>query len=410
MRNEFRPRALPALALALCLAVLACFAPKPVEAYGLLDPERDCSVSMAYHPSYGSREGIEFSLYRIGDVNEGAGLSFTEEWAKRPLSMDGLTVAGWANLANTVAGYVAQDGGTEYRPAATARTDRYGDIKFEGLDAGVYVLIGEGHSASRTLDDGTVVTYHYEPRPEAVLLPFLSDDEWTYDRSMGAVKYEVEDTRENPTVDRRVLKVWNDYGYEARRPSSVEVALLRDGEIYDVQSLDNLNNWRYDWTDLDSNHTWRVVELSSSSGYYTSVSRSGGTFVVTNTYRTPDTPRPPYVPPYTPPSTPDVPEPPVTPGTPDITVTTPPDDIPDEGVPLIPWVTPSTPTTPEGTPTETLPDPDVPLEDLKDPDVPLEDLPQTGQVWWPVAVLGIAAVVLFGTGAVLAKGGRKDDE
>ena len=60
--------------------------------------------------------------------------------------------------------------------------------------------------------------------------------------------------------------------------------LLRDGRVYDTVTLSEENNWRYTWTGLDEDFTWRVVEAEVPEGYTVSVQREGITFVLTNTH------------------------------------------------------------------------------------------------------------------------------
>ena len=93
----------------------------------------------------------------------------------------------------------------------------------------------------------------------------------------------------DPTVTRTVIKVWNDKGYESKRPSSVQVLLLKNGETYDAQRLNSANGWQFTWSKLpqyDDNGkeiSWSIYEKPISS-YVASVSQNGDTFVLTNTF------------------------------------------------------------------------------------------------------------------------------
>ena len=93
----------------------------------------------------------------------------------------------------------------------------------------------------------------------------------------------------DPTVTRTVIKVWNDKGYESKRPSSVQVLLLKNGETYDAQRLNSANGWQFTWSNLpqyDDNGkeiSWSIYEKPISS-YVASVSLNGNTFVLTNTF------------------------------------------------------------------------------------------------------------------------------
>lgn len=90
------------------------------------------------------------------------------------------------------------------------------------------------------------------------------------------------------TVTRTVLKIWEDKGYENRRPKSVKVTLLQNDTAYDSQTLNDANGWMYTWEELpkyDANGTeivWSVRE-DAVTGYIPSVRQNGFTLVITNT-------------------------------------------------------------------------------------------------------------------------------
>ena len=53
------------------------------------------------------------------------------------------------------------------------------------------------------------------------------------------------------TVTRTVLKVWDDQGYENRRPKSVQVTLLQNDVAFETRTLSEANGWQYTWDKLD---------------------------------------------------------------------------------------------------------------------------------------------------------------
>ena len=92
----------------------------------------------------------------------------------------------------------------------------------------------------------------------------------------------------------------------------------------------------------------------------------------------PTIPTVPTSPPDTPPTPPD--NPPITPDNPPVTPDTPTDiDVPDNPTPL---------------------DEYTDLIDIDDLPTPLAELPKTGQLWWPVPLMGIMGLLLFGIGWV----------
>ncbi len=86
-----------------------------------------------------------------------------------------------------------------------------------------------------------------------------------------------------PPVTRTVVKVWNDEGHENER-RAVEVALKCNGEVYDTVILSEENGWRYEWTELDGNSEWTLVEVTELDRYTSKVVKDNNEFVVINTY------------------------------------------------------------------------------------------------------------------------------
>ncbi len=96
------------------------------------------------------------------------------------------------------------------------------------------------------------------------------------------------DNPDNPPEDKKVSytakKVWDDKGYESKRPKSVEVQLLKDGKQYDKQTLNEANGWTYTWNDLDASATWEVKEAAVPAGYDVKTIQDGTTVTVNNSY------------------------------------------------------------------------------------------------------------------------------
>ena len=304
------------------LALVLCFGTTAF-AYGTIDTERESSLTVYFGRNGNAFSGVEFRVYRVADVSAGARFTLSGDFTEYPVVVNGLDSSGWRTLAQTLDGYVARD---NLKPLQTAKTGSDGRAYFARLDPGLYLVAGDRYRQGR---------YTYIPEPFLVCLPSLDgeSDAWVYD-AVASCKY---DSQYNPpggddnTVDREVLKVWKDDGNEDRRPDEIVVQLLRDSEVYATVTLSADNNWRYTWTGLDDDHTWRVVEYQTPESYTVMVNREGITFVMTNTCDTP---------PDNPPETP-----------------------------------------PPGSPSDTPPDKPV--------------LPQTGELWWPVPLLTCSGLLLF---------------
>ncbi|MCI7733518.1 MAG: Cna B-type domain-containing protein [Dysosmobacter sp.] len=341
-----------------CLAVAFSFLPQSARAASRIDTERPVSLTLCYQREQ-AVPGVEFSLYRVAEVSGSAAFRLTGDFAGYRVSLDQPSSAAWRALAETLASYAARD---NLKPLDSGRTGSDGSLRFPNqqttLLPGLYLVVGERHTSGN---------YTYTPSPFLICLPNLNEatDQWVYDETVDPKYTGDKDDDRDDTVSRKVLKVWEDDGNEEERPKTITVQLLRNGRVWDTVTLSEKNNWRYLWTGLDADDTWRVVEETVPEGYTVSISREGITFVVTNTYRpdVPDTPEPPDQPDKpTPPDTPNQPDRPDRPGTPGTT-------------------TPGKPT-----------------------------IPQTGALWWPVPVLAAGGMLLFLLGWARSQRRRREDE
>ena len=86
-----------------------------------------------------------------------------------------------------------------------------------------------------------------------------------------------------------VRKVWSD-GNGNHPNDSVTVNLLRDGKVEKSEVLSAKNGWTYTFDKLVEGHVWTVEEARVPSGYTVSYKTEGNTTIITNTK---DTPTPP---------------------------------------------------------------------------------------------------------------------
>ena len=89
-----------------------------------------------------------------------------------------------------------------------------------------------------------------------------------------------------------VRKVWSD-GNANHVGDSITVNLLKDGKVESSQELNAANGWAYTFDRLLEGHTWTVEEARVPSGYTVSYKTEGNTTIITNTK---DTPTPPPTP------------------------------------------------------------------------------------------------------------------
>ncbi len=230
--------------------------------------------------------GAAFELYKAAEWN-GSGYALAGSFSGYPVKMaDEVGSEAWQTIASTLSAYAARD---NIEPLASGNTDEKGELRFEGISDGLYLLVGD------SIETGDVRLF---PQPMLVSVPYTTASGEPDYEVVTEPKYESRKITEK-TVTRRALKIWKDEGNEEKRPQEVTVQLLCDGKIYDEQTLNAANNWSYTWEDLDAAHDWQLTEKQVPEDYTVTVTQQGITFTATNTN---DNPPPP------PPSTPDEPK------------------------------------------------------------------------------------------------------
>ena len=346
-----------------------------------IQTEKKASLTIA-----GDLSEVIFRLYKPGTVTEKGKIDLI-----KPFSDYGITLGedvsdktGWEEAALAFAGYAQRDGLEPVREALSE-----GEVTFEGLDCGLYLVIGEKSG--------------YTFSPFLVSLPSLTaEGEWDY-IPRAVPKYEKDPLPPEPeTITVEAVKIWKEEEGGDNRPSEIILQLLKDGDVYGEAVLSRENSWRYRWTGLPKAAQWTVVEKTVPDGYTVEVERNGNTFGVTNTRIETPSPTPEPEASIPPEATP-TPEVSVTPeATPTPEVSIPPEATPTPEVSIPPEATP----TPEvSIPPEATPTPEVSIiPDSPTPTQPPENKgPQTGQLWWPVPLLAMAGILFLVIGMVLKR-------
>ena len=193
--------------------------------------------------------GMEVYIYRVADDN-----GLVSPFDNYPVDLNGDRQL----CANALINYIKVDNISADEYVVSGVDNK---AYFNGLEKGLYLI------SVKSVDDGT---YIYTPQVSLVNLDGLLELELKYDKS------------EKTKVNLHVLKVWENDNVD-KRPSSIEVSLLRDGSVFDKQELNKLNHWSFTWNDLDSFYSWDVIEDNVPSGYTVGISKSGNTVMITNT-------------------------------------------------------------------------------------------------------------------------------
>lgn len=284
------------MALLCCAAAVLLLLPLPARAAGDIDLSANVGVNLTYRKDGVTLSGATFHIYRVADVAATGELTATAQFASFPVRIRGKDDEAWRKLASTLDNYIQ---GSNLTPADTGTTDDNGKLTFptqgKTMRPGLYLVRGE------RLTKGTK---RYDATPFFVMLPSINKaaNKWEYvvSASPKCVSSNVPTPPANPgggnptnnpdppaeptTITRRVVKMWDDDGFEDQRPAQVTVSLLRDGRVYDTVQLNAGNNWRHTWTELDDRYTWAMVERPVNGDYIVGIWREGVTFVVSNTY------------------------------------------------------------------------------------------------------------------------------
>lgn len=354
-------------ALVMALLIGVTLAPAGAFAAGPIDLSRELKLSVQYMDGETALSGANFDLYLVAESDVNGKLTATEEFAGFNVKIEGRDDEGWRTLASTLEGFVLKNG---LAPLDSSKVGSDGLARFPGegktLKAGLYLVLGQRH-----VQNG----YRYDPSRFMVMLPAtnMEENSLVYDLNVEA-KFDATVISEpkppvtpgvDPTVttiDRKVLKVWEDEDYTEFRPPLVTIYLLRDGEVFDTVELKESNNWRHTWKNLDDSYSWTVTE-EELADYTVEVELEGITFVVTNTIL---------------------------------------EDILDEETPQGEAPEGMKPGRPGGDGDELL--------ELPDEEVPLAPaLPQTGVLWWPVMPLACLGLLLIAAGLGLRRREESDE-
>lgn len=242
-----------------------------------IDSEKKVSVSISCASGEKTLEGLSLRMYLVATVDQDGTLTETKEFKDFDVNIQGKNDEAWRTLASTLEGYILRD---KMVAADEGITDTNGVASFPSkgkeLAQGLYLVVGDRH-----VQDG----YYYDATPFMVLLPAINAEEnqWDYDVKINGKFQSEKIPEEKETTTIKVLKVWDDKGYEEYRPDEVKVELLKDGEVYDTVTLNEKNNWRYTWTDLDANAKWNMTEVKIRR-YHVEIEQEGKTFIIENTY------------------------------------------------------------------------------------------------------------------------------
>ncbi len=313
--------------------------------------------------------GLEMEAYRIGERTDNT-IELQGNFKDYPVYIPELTSTALQDAAYTLDTYAVIDA-VPADGSGTVYSD--GTVTFRNLEDGVYLIRGKRLSAGNKI---------YTQVPMLVEVKNGKD----------VTAYAKITSRDKPSQSMtmyRVKKVWQyDDEFIELRPTTIDVEIYKDGVLNRTVTLNAANHWTYEWT-ADTESEWLCKEINID-GYYKVVYRNNETqyLLVNNRYElsfdTTTTPT-------------------VTTTTMASTTTT--ASRPNESI------TTSTTTTGTGdveygstttvTGTTTATETGITTTGgsaLTTTTTSTGKLPQTGQLWWPVPIMGAGGIILFAVG------------
>jgi hypothetical protein len=222
-------------------------------------------------------EGVRFSLYKVASISEQS-IQYDAAFENVPVDI-ALLESDTSKAVSALEAYVYE---TEIEPVQSQESDKNGQAYFEGLEDGWYLVLGKSFSNE---------TEYFSPSSALISLP--SFDAYTKTSQKNAMislkgDYSLIDEK-NTTTSRTVRKIWDDEGYESKRPVQIEVELFADGQKVDQVTLSEENNWSYTWSELLAYKEYVLYEKEVSNYTFT-LEQEGEVFMLSNTYKQPNTP------------------------------------------------------------------------------------------------------------------------
>lgn len=250
----------------------------------IIDINKKSSITIKHFNDKKPISNTIFRLYRVGEISEDAKFTLSEEFVNYNIDLDAINEKSkWNEVADTLATYIQVD---KIKSHSEYLTKEDGIIRFDNLKIGVYLVVGD----TGNVDGSTIKT-----KPFLVSLPNKNDStgDWIYDVEVMTKNDKVNegygDFYDKEYIDFTVEKIWiNDEG-RSNKPTSIEVDFYRDDKVYDSIILNEENQWKYVWYNLDPKYNWTAVEKYVPNDYTVSYEKYSKSVKIKNTYNKPNT-------------------------------------------------------------------------------------------------------------------------
>lgn len=248
-------------AAAVLLSVFSCFA--------LNAQASDCSLTLICKHQENAVPNIEWSIFRVGEKNNMGEYVLTGDFADYPVSLEDIdTASAVQDAADTLESYVILD---KLSPIDSAVTDENGTAVVDGVDVGLYLIMGKEFVSGET-----------KITPSPMLVEFTQEQISAGDLTVyPKMTFEtVPDTK----TKFGVRKTWIIPEDSAdKQPQKVVVGIYENGELFKEVTLDSSNNWEYFW-EGDPSSEWKVKEVNIDENFTVVYKQNETVFQVENTF------------------------------------------------------------------------------------------------------------------------------
>lgn len=291
-------------------------------------------------------EGLKWDILRVGS-RVGDSYVLEGEFSEAPVTMDDLSEDALVKKAKVLEAYAVAN---EIQPLASGATNEKGILVFDNLEEGLYLVWGYKLTKGNTTYFPSTMFVEIHETHAAL--------DWNAYPKYYMTNFSTEEERH------AVMKVWlNEDGEPIDYSTSITVEIYRDRELYDTVVLSEENDWKYFWTSKGT-YDWFVYEVDIPEGFTVEYDDNKVQYRIKNIYHGEIT----------------------TTTTTDTTETT-------ETTTTLSSDTTSTTTT-----TTTTSQTTTTTITSKTTGTTTPNLPQTGQLWWPVLVLGALGMLFVAIG------------
>ncbi|MBR6548829.1 MAG: Cna B-type domain-containing protein [Clostridia bacterium] len=238
-----------------------------VPMFASAETESKTSLQICYRYEGTPCANLAIYTYQIAYQEANGTFELTKPFDEYPITIYDITnQSEWKTITATLASYIVADG---LSTPLSGTTNSEGNILFADLEPGMYLTL----AVQTKLGETTVSFYDF--------ISVISQDA----SENPVVAYPKFEAYTPKITEYKVVKQWRDIGFESFRPKSIQVDILKDGDLFTSQILSADNNWCYRWTANDDGSRWQVVERFVSDGYTVSNTYRDGVFMIVNTYK-----------------------------------------------------------------------------------------------------------------------------